>query len=185
MSTPDLDCPEETVWEGNYIVARKRGRWEYAARANNIRAAVVLALDGDHILLIEQYRVPLGCHCLELPAGLIGDDGGGDDDDPLGAAKRELEEETGYIAEHWEVVGEFVSSPGMTSESFTLLKATGLTKVGAGGGVEGENISVHRVKLSELPQLVKDFRRGDYAIDVKLLIALGPALLGPSALPSA
>ena len=177
MSTPDADAPEEIAWQGKWITAKKRGRWEYVSRAGNIRAAAILAVEDGEILLVEQYRVPLGQRCLELPAGLIGDDDGGEDDDPLSAAKRELEEETGYRAEHWEEVGEFFSSPGMTSESFTLLKASGLTKVGPGGGVDGEDIVVHRVKLADLPQTIADFRRGDVAIDTRILLALGSHIL--------
>ena len=65
---------------------------------------------------------------------------------------RELEEETGYRAAQWEELGEFYSSPGMLSESFTLVKATGLTKVGEGGGTEHEDIVVHRVPLGASPK---------------------------------
>ncbi len=181
MNTPDADLPEEVTWQGQWITAKKRGRWEYVSRARDIRAAVILAVEDGEILLVEQYRVPLGCRSLELPAGLIGDDDGGEDDDPLSAAKRELEEETGYAAANWEVVGEFFSSPGMTNEGFTLLKATGLTKVGPGGGVEGEDITVHRVKLAGFDKTIADFRNGDIAIDTRMLLALGPALLGDAA----
>lgn len=177
MSTPDHDAPEEIVWQGQWITAKKRGRWEYVGRARDIRAAVILALDGDSIILVEQYRVPLGMRCLELPAGLIGDEDSAPDEDPLATAKRELLEETGYEAEHWEEIGQFFSSPGMVSESFTLLKATGLTKTGPGGGVEGEDIIVHRVKLNDFAATIRDFRRGDVGIDTRMLIALGPELL--------
>ena len=94
MTVADHDSPEEIVWRGKFVTAKRRGRWEYVARARNIRAAVILAtIEGD-VLLVEQYRVPLGRNCLELPAGLIGDDSDGEDD--LSAAGRELEEETGY-----------------------------------------------------------------------------------------
>jgi len=178
MSIPDADLPEEITWQGQWITAKKRGRWEYVSRARDIRAAVILAVEDGHILLVEQYRVPLGRRALELPAGLIGDDDGGENDDPLSAAKRELEEETGYTAAHWQEVGEFFSSPGMTSEGFTLLKATGLTRVGPGGGVAGEDITVHRVKLANFAETIADFRSGDVAIDTRMLVALGPALLG-------
>ena len=135
MTVPDHNADEQIVWQGKYITTKTRGRWEYVGRARNIRAAVILAVEDGHILLVEQFRVPLGRNCLELPAGLIGD---GDDiagEDDLTAAGRELEEETGYRAEILEDCGQFYSSPGMVSESFTLVRARGLTKVGEGGAV--------------------------------------------------
>ncbi|MFN4095595.1 MAG: NUDIX hydrolase [Sphingomonas sp.] len=177
MSIPDSEAPVETVWQGRFITAKRQGRWEYVSRARGIRAAVIVAVDdAGHLLLVEQYRVPLGRNCLELPAGLIGD--GGDDEADETAAARELEEETGYRAARIESLGEFFSSPGMVSESFTLVRAHGLTKVAEGGGVEGENITVHRVKLADVPAYVAECRARGMAIDVKLLLALGSSLLG-------
>jgi ADP-ribose pyrophosphatase len=66
----------------------------------------------------------------------------------------------------------------MSSEGFTLLRAEGLTKVGEGGGVEGEEIVVHRVALPELPAFVEAKRREGVAMDVKLLLLLGSSFLG-------
>ncbi|NBW76760.1 MAG: NUDIX hydrolase [Sphingomonadaceae bacterium] len=173
----DQDAPEQVHWQGKYIVAKTRGRWEYVSRARGIRAAVIIAIDpDDHVILVEQYRVPLGRACIELPAGLIGDETEGED--PADAAARELEEETGYRAGRIEVLGEFHSSPGMVSESFTLLRAHDLTRVGPGGGTESEQITVHRVPRGNLPAFIAERRaRGD-AMDVKLLLLLGPQLLG-------
>ena len=166
--------PEETLFEGKWITMKRRGRWEYATRSRGISAAVILPLDGDEVVLVEQFRVPAGKRVLELPAGLIGDDEGlEDEDDPLRAARRELEEETGYAAAEWIDLGEFLSSPGMTDESFTLLRARGLTKVGEGGGLETEDILVHRVALADLPATVAAFREGGGMIDAKLLAVLG------------
>lgn len=175
--TPDADAPVETVWQGRFISVKKQGRWEYVARARGIRAAVIVAIDdADHLILVEQFRVPLGRVCLELPAGLIGDEENGETVET--AAARELEEETGYRAARIESLGEFFSSPGMVSESFTLVRAHGLTRTGEGGGVEGEGITVHRVKLAQLPAYVADCRARGTAIDVKLLLVLGQSLLG-------
>ena len=100
------------MWEGRFVVAKKRGRWEYVSRARNIRAAVILAVDAeDHVILVEQFRVPLGNICVELPAGLIGDhddpNDSGPGEDASIAAARELEEETGYRAGRMENLGEF------------------------------------------------------------------------------
>ena len=177
MSVPDHDAAVEVMWQGRFIIAKKQGRWEYVSRARDIRAAVILAVEDGHVLLVEQYRVPLGRNCIELPAGLIGDEAGGEDEDDLIAAGRELEEETGYRAARIESLGEFFSSPGMVSESFTLVRAHGLTRVGEGGGVDGEDIVVHRVKLADVPAYVADCRARGMAIDVKLLLALGSSLL--------
>ena len=173
MSAPDNDAPVEIVWQGKYITTKKQGRWEYVARSRGIRAAAILAVDEeDHVLLVEQYRVPLGRSSIEFPAGLIGDDDGEDDEDALTAAGRELEEETGYRASVLEDMGTYFSSPGMVSESFTLVRARGLTKVSEGGGVEGENITVHRVARSDLPEFIAAKRREGCGIDVRVLTLL-------------
>lgn len=175
----DADAPDEVVWQGKFITARKKGRWEYVSRARGIRAAVILAIDEeDRVILVEQFRVPLGKPCIELPAGLIGDGAGDDGEDATAAATRELEEETGYRAGRLEVLGEFYSSPGMVSESFTLLKAHDMVRVGDGGGTEGENITVHRVPLAGIGEAIDEWRRQGHGIDVRLLTLLGPRILG-------
>ena len=166
---------EETVWEGKYLAAKRRGKWEYVSRTRNISAAVILAIDEGDVILVEQYRVPLGRNCLELPAGLIGDETEGEAVE--GAAIRELEEETGYRAAHMRDLGYFHSSPGMVSEGFTLLRAEDLTRVGEGGGVEGENIVVHRVPLAEVSAFVAAKRAENCAIDVRMLMLLAGDLL--------
>src|SRR3954452_20334360 len=122
------------MWQGRFITAKREGQWEYVGRARGIRAAVIVAVDDGHILLVEQYRVPLKANCIELPAGLIGDETAGEAMEL--AAARELEEETGYRPARIDAIGEFASSPGMVSETFTLVRATGLEKVHDGGGVE-------------------------------------------------
>jgi ADP-ribose pyrophosphatase len=93
------------------------------------------------------------------------------------AAARELEEETGYRAERMTDLGFFHSSPGMVSEGFALLRAEGLTRTGAGGGVEGENIKVHRVPIAEIPAFVAARRAEGSAIDVRMLLLLAGDLL--------
>jgi ADP-ribose pyrophosphatase len=174
--------PEEIMWQGRFITAKRKGRWEYVGRARGIRAAVILAVDDeDHVILVEQFRVPLGRWSVELPAGLVGDDDSNSDEPAAEAAARELEEETGYRAGRMEEVGEFCSSPGMVSETFTLFRASDLERVGEGGGVGHEEIRVHRVALSIMAEAIAGWRAQGYAIDVKLLSVMGPALLGAAA----
>jgi ADP-ribose pyrophosphatase len=165
---------EEIVWAGNYIVTKRRGRWEYVGRARGIGAAVILAVEDGHVLLVEQWRVPLQRRCLELPAGLVGDETEGEA--VATSAARELEEETGWRAARIEIVGEFASSPGMVSETFTLVTAHGLTRVSDGGGVPGEDITVHRVALDAVATFVAAKRTEGCAIDVKLLLLLASYL---------
>ena len=177
--TDSQQPPEQVVWAGKYITTKVRGNWEYVSRSRGIRAAVILAIDAeDRVILVEQYRVPLGRACIELPAGLIGDHDHLAGEDDTVAAARELEEETGYRAGRMEVIGEFWSSPGMVSESYTLLRARDLERVGEGGGTEGENITVHHVLLAELPTFIAEQRARGLGIDTKLLVVLGPHILG-------
>ena len=165
----------DIVWRGKYLEVKKLDTWEWVGRTRGVSAAVILAVDERHIILVEQYRVPLGRQCLELPAGLVGDEEQGEE--AATAAIRELEEETGYRAERMVDLGRFHASPGMSSEGFTLLRAEGLTKVGEGGGLESEDIIVHRVPIADVPAFVESKRAEGLAMDVKMLLLLGSGLL--------
>ena len=175
MSVTDADAVEETVWSGRFLEMKKRGRWEYVGRVGGIQAAVIIAIDDGEVILVEQYRVPLGRPCLELPAGLVGDETAGESAEV--SAARELEEETGYRPGRCTALGSFYASPGMVSECFTLVRAEGLTKVSEGGGTGDENITVHRVPLADVAEFIAARRAAGVAIDVKLLTLLGPSLL--------
>ena len=167
--------PVETAWQGKFITVKRQDKWEYVSRVGGMRAAVILAVDDDHVILIEQFRVPLGKACLELPAGLVGDVEAGESVEA--SARRELEEETGYHAERIEEIGEFYSTPGLASESFTLVRASGLSRVGDGGGDDDEDIIVHRVPLVGVAEFVAAKRAEGLAMDVKLLLLLAGSIL--------
>ena len=162
--------PAQVMWEGKYVRAVKRGQWEYVGRTNGVRAVVILAEHDGKLILIDQPRVPLGRRCLELPAGLVGDE------DPNATVEdtaiKELEEETGHTAERIERLGDFYASPGMLSESFTLVRAHGVTKFGEDGGNHDEDINVHLVPRGDIPAFVEQMRAQGFGIDVKLLLFL-------------
>lgn len=178
---PDADAPEQIEWTGKFVVAKRRGRWEYASRPPGIHAVVIMAVDAGEAILVEQFRVPVGRYCLELPAGLIGDEDSFEGESAIASAERELEEETGYRAAQLEEIGEFYSSTGMLAESFTLVKATGLSRVGDGGGTDHEDIIVHRVPLDGIAKFVADKRAEGAGVDAKVLMLLGAGLLEESA----
>ena len=164
-------------WHGKYIRIVRDGMWEFVERCGGVHAVVILAEHDGKMVLIEQVRVPLGNRkCLELPAGLVGDE------DPNagieGTAIKELEEETGFTAERIEIIGEFFSSPGMVAEGFALVRAHGLRRIGEGGGNEHEEIEVHLVARPDIPAFVERKRAEDCAIDVKLLLLLATDILG-------
>ena len=163
------------MWQGDYIRILRQGRWEYASRCKAMTAVVIYAEVEGKVLLIEQERVPIGKRCIELPAGLVGDED--ENATMLETAAKELREETGYEAERFETVGEFYSSPGMVAESFTLVRAHGLTKVGDGGGNEHEEIEIHLVPRSEIREFIRRKRDEGRAVDVRIL-ALADFLTG-------
>ncbi|QIL02867.1 NUDIX hydrolase [Sphingomonas sinipercae] len=168
--THDVDAPLETEWAGKYISVQRRGRWEFVSRTGSTDAVVVLAEHDDKVILIEQYRVPVGRRCLELPAGLVGDEEA--DATVESTAVKELEEETGFTAERIELLGQFQSSPGMVAEHFTLVRAHGVSRCGEGGGNEHEDIEVHLVAREDIGDFIRKRRTAGVAVDVKLLLFL-------------
>ena len=169
MNLEDLP-PAELMWEGKFIRAIRRGKWEYASRARDIRAVVILAEFEGKVILVDQPRVGPDCRCLELPAGLVGDL---DPNATIEAtAIKELEEETGFTAEGVERLGDFYSSPGMLAEAFTLVRVHGVRRIGAGGGDESEDINVHLVARADIANFLEQKRAEGFGMDVKLLLLL-------------
>jgi ADP-ribose pyrophosphatase len=163
-------------WQGKYIRIVRVGTWEYVERCGGVHAVVILAEHDGKVLLVEQSRTPLGeRRCIELPAGLVGDE------DPNATveetAVKELEEETGFTAGRIEVIGEFFSSPGMVSEGYTLVRAHDVSRIGDGGGTEHEDIEVHLVPRSEIAAFVERKRSEGCAIDSKMLLLLAEDIL--------
>ena len=164
---------KDVLYEGAFSRFVRDGRWEYVERRNVSGIVVIVALtDEGRVLLLEQYRAPVGKAVIELPAGLAGDLPGASDEPLIEAAKRELEEETGYRARSMERLTEGPPSAGITSEVLTLFFARGLKKVGPGGGDEEEDITVHEVPLEEVERWLDDKHRAGYPIDMKIFAGL-------------
>jgi len=159
----------ETLGEGKYLRLVREGRWEYVQRVNATGIVLVVAVDDGKLILVEQYRPAVGARVIDLPAGLAGDEG---EEALETAAARELEEETGYRAERFERLCEFVPSPGLSAEVVTLFRAVGLERVGPGGGDSSEAIVVHQVPLGEVDAWVARMTAEGALIDAKLYAGL-------------
>ncbi|WP_054055848.1 NUDIX hydrolase [Alloactinosynnema sp. L-07] len=118
----------------------------------HLGAVAIAAMDDDgNLVLIHQYRHPLGRRIWELPAGLIDNA----DEDPVDAAKRELVEEVGLVAEDWSVLVDVAASPGFTDEVVRVFLATGLSSVEREvHGDEEADLVIRRFPLSEAVRLV-------------------------------
>jgi ADP-ribose pyrophosphatase len=170
MNLDDLP-PPETMWAGKFVRAMRRGKWEYASRVGDINAVVILAEYEGKVILVDQPRAAPDCRCVELPAGLVGDE---DPNATIEAtAIKELEEETGFTADRVERLGDFYGSPGILAEGFTLVRAHGVRKIGDGGGDDDEDINVHLVARADIPNFIEQKRAEGFGIDVKLLIFTG------------
>jgi ADP-ribose pyrophosphatase len=162
-----------TLHAGKFLALIKEGRWEYAHRTNATGAAVIVAVTEERkLLLVEQYRIPVHARTIELPAGIIGDEPGGSDESHAAAACRELVEETGYEAGQIETLTHGPASGGLTSETVTLFHATKLRRVGAGGGVAHEDITVHEISLNEIDSWLATKAKAGVLIDPKVYAGL-------------
>lgn len=166
------------AYNGKYLNVVIRNNHECVERINFSGIVGIVAIDKEELLLVEQWREPVKRVCLELPSGICGDLC---KEDLLDGANRELEEETGYRAEKLTILGEFPLTPGMTNEVMTLILATDIIKVGAGGGVDNENITIRRfhplqshMKLMQLTNREDGISR---YIDAKVLAGIHIARL--------
>jgi len=138
---------EKNHYSGRFLGLKERDHWEYAYRTNASGVVVIVPVtNAGELVLVEQFRIPVNGRVLELPAGLVGDKGDLDEDFEA-AAQRELIEETGYRATSLKKLLTSPSSPGMADEMITIYFASGLERVGSGGGDSNEDITVHVVPL--------------------------------------
>ena len=163
------DAKPEILHAGRHLRLCQRGRWEYA-RPPTPRGALVREAPAadDPVLMVEQYRIPIQSRTLEFPAGLIGDESAFADESWRDSARRELLEETGWQAEHIESIMAGPSTAGMTTEIMHFVRATGLTRVHAGGGAGDENISVHEVPRKQVARYVAERMAEGCGVDPKV-----------------
>jgi len=163
----------QVIAEGKYLRLVNRGGWEFAQRKNITGiVAIVAVTDEGNLLLVEQMRAPLGKCVIEIPAGLVGDRPGAELENPIEAANRELEEETGYHAKEMTVLAAGAASAGMSDEIITLLRASGLTRIGKGGGDATEHILVHEVPVLRAEKWLTDRVKQGAIVDLKVYSAL-------------
>ena len=161
----------ETIFDGKFFgVERGTFRHEdgevvHRELVTHPGAVGVVVLDGDNLWLVRQPREAVGVpDLLEIVAGKLDEEG----ESPLDTGKRELAEEIGKRAEHWESLGSFYTSPGFTNEEIHLFLATGISDVGERPEVqENERIDVELVPVSAIDDLLAT------NMDSKTLVALG------------
>ena len=149
MRPKPSDRRKKILATGKHLQMVSIGGWEYVERVGSSGVVCIVAVtEANEIVLTEQFRRSVAARVIDLPAGLIGDGNDSRDEQATVAGRRELIEETGYDAARFKVLGQSPTSPGLTSETVVFVRATGLKKVGDGGGVDGEDITVHVVKIA-------------------------------------
>lgn len=130
--------------------------------------ATVAVTDNAEVVLVSQYRASLDSFVLEIPAGMRDIEG----EDPAVTAVRELREETGFEASTTEVLGECLSSPGVTDSTVIVYLATGLS---AGQfqphGPEEEAMQTVLIPFVEALAMIDDGRLKDAKSAYGILLA--------------
>jgi len=170
MSSRFERIASETLCEGRFIAVRRDtfrhedGGVVEREMVTHPGAVGIVVLDGEQLWFVRQPREAIGSpDLLELPAGKLDHEG----ESPLDTAKRELAEEIGKQAEHWEPLGSFYTSPGFTDEEVHLFLATGISDVDVRPEVtEDERIDVEVRPLADLDAVLAETK------DSKTLIGL-------------
>ncbi len=159
------------LYSGDYLALGSKDGWEYVIRRHGV-VVIIAWTPNDELLLVEQYRVPVGRRTIELPAGLVGDEVGQEAESLLEAAGRELEEETGWRAGRLRTLIRCPTSAGLTDEEVTFIEATDLVRTGPGGGDGSEDIVVHCIGRERIDEWLTERHRAGLALDPKIHTAL-------------
>jgi ADP-ribose pyrophosphatase len=173
MSSAKVNRKKKTLGAGKRLRLVSENGWEYVERIKSSGVVAIVAVTAaNEILLTEQFRRSVAGRVLDLPAGLVGDLADSPDEELATAARRELIEETGYDARKFEFLSQSPTSPGLTSETVAFFRATGLKRVGAGGGVDDEQIQVYTVKLTAADAWLRKRARSGVQVDCKAYAGL-------------
>lgn len=162
-----------SLYKGEFLELKRDRHWEYVRRTMASGAVVIIAVtDAGELVLVEQTRIPLQGKSIELPAGIVGDSEAHAGEAFETAALRELLEETGFRASRAEIVTQGPTAAGFSSEMLTLVRVHGLVREHGGGGVDGEDITVHLVPLPAVHGWLEARRAEGYFIEPRIYAGL-------------
>ncbi len=160
---------KKILYEGKFLRVIGEGGWEYVKRKNCTGIVVIAALTRDKkIILVEQYRKPVGKNVIEMPAGLVGDIESQAEEKIETAAMRELLEETGYQAKKMKLLMHGPVSAGLSCEIISIYQAINIKKVSEGGGDETEDITVYEVPLKRAQKWLRQMEQKGKLVDPKV-----------------
>ena len=158
---------------GRFLSLVERKGWEFVTRHSAAGVVAVVAVtEQSELVLVEEFRVPVGRMCISIPAGLAGDGEDNQDEAFEAAAERELLEETGFSASSIELLSHSPTSPGLTDEVISFFAAYGLKRVAEGGGVDNEQIVVHLAPMAELDEWLDARAAEGCVFDTKLFAGI-------------
>ncbi len=171
----DVDMAKRIVYQGKFLQMVEQDGWEYVARHSlafglNDVVIVIPVMKNGSVVFISQHRKPINNTALEFPAGLVGDVR--EDESELDAARTELFEETGLVADKLEYLTCGPTSAGLTNETIIMYLATGCEKKGTGGGDEHEEIDVHEIPAENVEVFVEHTATEGISVDPKVFAGL-------------
>jgi ADP-ribose pyrophosphatase len=163
----------KTLFEGKFLRLLDEDSWEFADRPASAGVVSVVAVDGEKLLLVEQFRHAQQAAVVSFPGGLIDRaEAGRRQETAIEAGRRELREETGYEAGKIEELVSGPISPGMTTEAVTFVLAQDLAWAGAQMLDANENIALHQVPLLHLSDWLGEQSARGWQIDLKVFVGL-------------
>ena len=160
---------QRTLAEGAHLRLVVSNGWEYVQRPK-ISGIVVIVGTTNHggLVLVSQWRQPVGAYVVEWPAGLAGDVPGRESEALEEAARRELFEETGFEAATMQAILTGPPSPGISDEIVTFFRARDMVRRSAGGGEGNERIRTHVVPISWLSEWLEQMQAKGFLVDPKV-----------------